>query len=769
MPKTPDPRKVNQSPESLEREFFNSPIAREQLKAQIDDLPVRQHQDEIMEAIYQNQAVILVAEPGTGKSTQIGQILNERGYEDVVIAEPRIVLARTLAHRVAFEMGQDINESVGYKTALEKSTNDWKPITFCTPGYASAARIRPGSPLPEVLVIDEAHERSIDIDVLMAIARDGLKSNPQSKVIIMSATIDAEPLSKFFGNAPIINIPGRQHALTKINYGPSVVEDIAGLVNSGQSGLMIVYGKAEIEKYSQLLEDAGVDAVILPMHSELTVPEQERCFADYGRPKVIIATDIVRYGVTVPGISFVYDLGIKNEARTNAGVSGLYKVPVSQAEIIQGSNRACREGPGVSVVRSDIPLDRRPRFPTPEIDREPLDQVVLRLAAHGLRIEDVALLKTPPPQAIKEARQFLIDLGALDKEGQPTEVGLKMARLPVSSRMGRMLVEAEKLGCLRDMIPLAAIMEAGGVTNEKSSAWRALCQGENKADPIAQLAVYRSAQLMVDDAERESNGVHVRNFLKISQMDKHIQESFGNIAAENGAVYNREKLVRALTAGLADRIFVRTESGYVGGTGSLRILSRDSIVTDAPLLAAQPFNLEILLRQRDGEGRRAKPGAKRAASDPLLETRMLHLIQHAVEIDPAILPDVAPALARVVRESAPMVNPHRLSVSKKVDVEYRDDRIFSGVKQVSGPEAVEILANWLSEKTISGDVPRETHKPLKLILKLNHALVKEMSPVDLKSSLDSIYRERLSSPAFNINIDASRLALSPSDLGGKQA
>ncbi len=271
-----------------------------------NELPIAQYKEAILDTVANNQVTIIVAETGAGKSTQGPQYFLEAGYR-FVITQPRILAARSLAERVAGEFGCELGGLVGYRTARERKDSKDTKCLFCTDGLALVRELG-GVEGYNLIILDEVHEWSINIETLVAWYKKALGTNPKLKLVLMSATIDAEKLSTYFGGAPIVKIPGRLFPVTEIRPSGKILEDDAiRLLKEGRNVLIFQPGKKEIGETIDLLRASGVNAEVLPLHGELSPAEQALCFQTYGRPKCVVSTNVAQTSVTIPDIDAVVD------------------------------------------------------------------------------------------------------------------------------------------------------------------------------------------------------------------------------------------------------------------------------------------------------------------------------------------------------------------------------------------------------------------------------------------------------------------------------
>lgn len=450
------------------------------------ELPVSQRRDEIARAIRDHQVVVLCGQTGSGKTTQLPKIclsLKRGGAGLIGHTQPRRLAARAVASRVAQELGGELGGVVGCAVRFSDQTSAQTRVKLMTDGILLAETSSdPVLSAYDTIIIDEAHERSLNIDFLLGYLRRLLPQRPDLKLIITSATIDHERFSAFFGGpsvAPVIEVSGRMFPVEH-RYRPAeepcppgmrpvadaVMEALDPALPRGDV-LVFLPGEREIRQAAEALKRERVDAEVLPLFARLSAQEQDRIFrpAAGGRSRVVLATNVAETSLTVPGIRYVVDTGVARISRYDprGKVQRLLVEPVSRASAEQRSGRCGRVSEGVCIrLFSQRDFDERPRFTDPEIRRSNLASVILRLIEMG--IDDVTtfpLVDPPEAGSIKDGYETLFELGAIDKP-EPgcviTQIGRTLSRLPVEPRVGRMIIAGQAEGCVREMIVLAAAL-----------------------------------------------------------------------------------------------------------------------------------------------------------------------------------------------------------------------------------------------------------------------------------------------------------------------
>lgn len=453
-----------------------------------EQLPVSQKKDEILEAIRDHQVVIVAGETGSGKTTQIPKICLElgRGVRGMIgHTQPRRIAARTVAERVAEELKTPLGEAVGWKVRFTDQVNpDATFVKLMTDGIL-LAEIQTDRELRayDTIIIDEAHERSLNIDFLLGYLAQLLPKRPDLKVVITSATIDPERFSRHFGEAPIVEVSGRTYPV-EVRYRPLLEEDseesdrdqitaICDAVDELQAEgpgdvLVFLSGEREIRDTADaLLKKQLRNTEVLPLYARLSHAEQHRVFQAHSGRRIVLATNVAETSLTVPGIKYVIDPGTARISRYShrTKVQRLPIEPVSQASANQRKGRCGRTSDGICIrLYSEDDFLSRPEFTDAEILRTNLASVILQMTAAGLgEIEKFPFIDPPDHRNIRDGVQLLQELGAIDPtEKDPkkrlTQQGRKLSQLPVDPRLARMVLEADRNGCVREVMVIAAAL-----------------------------------------------------------------------------------------------------------------------------------------------------------------------------------------------------------------------------------------------------------------------------------------------------------------------
>ncbi|MCW2616687.1 MAG: ATP-dependent helicase, partial [Frankiales bacterium] len=447
-----------------------------------EQLPVSQRKDDIAAAIRDHQVVIVAGETGSGKTTQIPKICLElgRGVRGLIgHTQPRRLAARSVAERIAEELETPLGSAVGYTVRFHDQVGEGTLVKLMTDGIllAEIQRDRTLSAY-DTIIIDEAHERSLNIDFLLGYLKQLLPRRPDLKLVITSATIDPERFASHFGGAPIIEVSGRSFPV-EVRYRPfrdddtdqvqAIVEAVDELSGEGPGDVLVfLSGEREIRDTADALRASvpeGTD--VLPLYARLSAAEQHRVFAPHSGRRVVLATNVAETSLTVPGIRYVVDPGTARISRYSqrTKVQRLPIEAISQASATQRAGRCGRVAAGVCIrLYEQEDFDARPEFTDPEVLRTNLASVILQMTALGLGdIEAFPFVEPPDRRNIKDGVDLLRELGALEKpvDGRPqrlTPMGRTLAQLPIDPRLARMVVEADRNGCVRDVLVIAAAL-----------------------------------------------------------------------------------------------------------------------------------------------------------------------------------------------------------------------------------------------------------------------------------------------------------------------
>ncbi|MEN8114301.1 MAG: ATP-dependent RNA helicase HrpA [Actinomycetota bacterium] len=450
------------------------------------ELPITERRDELLEAIRDNQVVIVAGETGSGKSTQIPKLCLElgRGVKGTIgHTQPRRIAARSIAQRVAEELGTTVGAAVGYAMRFSDQTSDETLVKVMTDGLL-LAEIHRDRQLRryDTIIIDEAHERSLNIDFLLGYLTSLLPKRPDLKLIITSATIDTERFSSHFGDAPVIEVSGRTYPV-EMRYRPlddataseprdqtqGICDAVEELYTEGDGDILVFCsGEREIRDAVDALGELRLPHTeIVPLYARLSAGEQNRVFKAHTGRRVVVSTNVAETSLTVPGIRYVVDVGTARISRYSrrTKVQRLPIEPISQASANQRAGRCGRLGPGICIRLYDGDgFESRSACTEPEIERTNPASVILQMAARDLGdIETFPFLDRPDSRSIRDGLARLIELRAIEpaKQGtspRVTKLGRRLADLPIDLRLARMIIEADKNGCLNEVLVIASAL-----------------------------------------------------------------------------------------------------------------------------------------------------------------------------------------------------------------------------------------------------------------------------------------------------------------------
>ncbi len=577
------------------------------------ELPVVRERSAIEAAFAAHQVTILCGDTGSGKTTQIPKLLLGlgRGQRGMIgHTQPRRIAARSVAQRLSDELGTELGGAVGYQVRFFDRTTDTTLIKVMTDGILLAEiRDDPDLLRYDTIVIDEAHERSLNIDFLLGYLRGLLPRRADLKLIITSATIEPARFAEFFGDAPVVTVEGRVYPVETRYRVPGADEEdafdpgLAASVIAGVSEIMtepsdiarediLVFlpGEREIRDCAEALSQTFGDRLeVLPLFSRLTWEQQKRVFDRHDRQRIVLATNVAETSLTVPGIRSVVDSGLARISRYSPRAK-LQRLPVeriSQASADQRRGRCGRVGPGLCIrLYAEEDYAQRPPQTAPEVQRTNLASVILQMSALGLGdCAQFAFLDPPETRLISDGYRLLAELQAVDEDRAITPSGRLMSRLPVDPRIARMLVAAEHTAALREMVLLAAVLslqdprerppDRQAAADERHAAW-----ADKRSDFTTLLNLWSAYQVQRAEGSRSAlRRWCASNFLSAARMREwdelvaqlqEIATELGWRPSENPASY--DNLHRALLCGLLSNIGHRVEEGgergeYQGARG----------------------------------------------------------------------------------------------------------------------------------------------------------------------------------------------------------
>ena len=515
------------------------------IKEQRESLPIFKLRDQLVQAVIENQVLVVIGETGSGKTTQMTQYLAESGFTStgrIGCTQPRRVAAMSVAKRVAEEVGCRLGEEVGYAIRFEDCTSPSTVIKYMTDGMLlREALLDDVMSSYSVIILDEAHERTIHTDVLFGLLKGVLQRRKDLKLIVTSATLDADKFSSYFFSCPIFTIPGRTFPVEVLytkepesDYMDAALITVMQIHLTEPEGdvLLFLTGQEEIDTAAEILYSrmkslgpSVPELIILPVYSALPSEMQTRIFepAPLGSRKVVIATNIAEASLTIDGIYYVVDPGFSKQKVYNPkiGMDSLVVAPISQASARQRAGRAGRTGPGKCYRLYTESAFKNEMLPTtvPEIQRSNLSMTVLTMKAMGINdLLNFDFMDPPPPQTLVTALEQLYNLGALDEEGLLTRLGRKMAEFPLDPPVSKMLIASVDLGCSEEVLTIIGMLSAQNIFYRPREKQAAADQKKAKfhqpeGDHLTMLAVYEGWK-----ASKFSNPWCFENFIQARSM-----------------------------------------------------------------------------------------------------------------------------------------------------------------------------------------------------------------------------------------------------------
>ena len=642
-----DARRVAARAEARERLTLERP----------ESLPISSRADELVAAIREHQVVIVAGETGSGKSTQLPKLCLEagRGIDGMIgHTQPRRVAARTVAERVAEELGSEIGGAVGYTVRFNDRVGDGTLLRVMTDGILLNELQRDRMLARyDTLIIDEAHERSLNIDFILGYVKQLLPQRPDLHVIVTSATIDTERFAEHFADAggdpaPVFVVEGRTYPV-EVRYRPygeeneddpgdrrdqvrAVIDAVDELADEGPGDVLVfLSGEREIHDIADALRSERQEEIaagrleVLPLYARLSAAEQHRIFQSHRGRRIVLSTNVAETSITVPGVRYVIDAGTARISRYSKRlkVQRLPIEPVSQASANQRAGRCGRVAPGVCIRLYTRPdLDQRPEFTEPEILRTNLASVILQMTAIGLGdVERFPFVEAPDSSSIRDGYLLLDELGALapGRIGAPrklTQTGRQLARLPIDPRLGRMVVEADRLGCVREVLVIASALSIQDVRErpkespERANELHARFRVEG-SDLLSIVALWDHLR----DRQRELSGNQFRrmcrdeflHYLRVREW-RDLYSQLRQVAGQLGIRPSVEEahpdhVHRAVLAGLLSQIGVRDGEGreFRGARDARFVIAPGSVLTRRPprwVMAAELVETNQLYARR---------------------------------------------------------------------------------------------------------------------------------------------------------------------------
>ena len=652
------------------------------------DLPITERRQDLLDAIGTHQVVIVAGETGSGKSTQLPKLCLELGRGVLGLighTQPRRVAARTIAERVAEELGTELGATVGYTVRFTDRVGERTLVKVMTDGIL-LAEIQRDRMLRryDTLIIDEAHERSLNIDFLLGYLKQLLPRRPDLKLIVTSATIDTERFAAHFGDAPIIEVTGRTYPV-EMRYRPfgvvggepgeeidddrdqtqAVCDAVDELAAEGPGDVLVfLSGEREIHDTAEALRNTelrrasgpgrGLALEVLPLYARLSSAEQHRIFQPHTGRRLVLSTNVAETSLTVPGVRYVVDAGAARVSRYShrLKVQRLPIEPVSQASANQRAGRCGRVAPGICIrLFDEDDFERRPEFTEPEILRTNLASVILQMTALGLG--DVAafpFLDPPDDRAIRDGVALLEELGALTPD-QPadrrrlTPLGHRLAKLPIDPRLARMVVEAERHGCVREVMIVAAALSIQDPRERPSDKQQAADEAHRRfavegSDFLAFIALWdhlkaRQGELSSSHFRKLCRAEYL-NYLRVREWQdlyRQLRQATATIGITAGTTAGHpDRVHQSVLAGLLSHIGMREGDAreFRGARGSKFLVAPGSALAKKPpkwVMAAELVETNRLWArvaasiQPEWAERLAGPLAKRSYGEPRWDER----------------------------------------------------------------------------------------------------------------------------------------------------
>jgi ATP-dependent helicase HrpA len=578
-----------------------------------EELPVVGRREEIAAAIRSHQVVVVAGETGSGKTTQLPKILLECGIGlrgAIAHTQPRRIAARTVAARVAEELAVPLGGAVGFKVRFTDRSARETLLKVMTDGILLAElRDDPDLLRYEAIIVDEAHERSLNIDFLLGYLKRLLPRRPELKLVITSATIDPQRFADFYGGAPVIEVSGRTYPVetryrplgadaddafdpgltTGILQALDEIEAERGDIGSGDV-LVFLPGEREIREAADSIEQArGHRVDVLPLYSRLSWADQQRVFQRSGRRRVVLATNVAETSITVPGIRAVVDSGLARQSHYSprAKIQRLPIEPVSRASADQRRGRCGRIGPGLCIrLYSADDYEARDAFTAPEVLRTNLASVILQMESLGLGSPaEFPFVDPPETRSINDGYRLLQELEAVDDDRRVTAIGRQMARLPLDPRIARMLVEAQRRGALREMLVLAAALSIQDPRERPADKQQAADEKHAAfADPKSDLAALMNLWAEYQKQRAALTRSALRRWCAAQFLSAARMREWEDLLAQLGEVVEDlewqpnaepaafEALHRSVLAGLLGAIGEKSERGDFVGPRGLRFV-----------------------------------------------------------------------------------------------------------------------------------------------------------------------------------------------------
>jgi ATP-dependent helicase HrpA len=633
------------------------------------ELPISARAHDIARAVHEHPFVIVAGETGSGKTTQIPKICLAMGRgvrAHIGCTQPRRIAATSVAARVADELGVDLGREVGFKIRFSDRTSPDTYVKFVTDGILLAEM--QGDPLLrgyDTIIVDEAHERSLNIDFLLGCLKRIAPKRRDLRVIISSATLETDRFAKFFEGAPVIEVSGRTHPVEVVYHPPADDCDVADSVADAideitqidprHDVLVFLPGEREIhETFDALSARNYPRTVLLPLYGRMPQGEQLRVFQTLPERRVVLATNVAETSLTIPGIVYVVDVGLARLNRYNPrnGMTQLLVERISQASANQRKGRAGRVRSGVCYrLYSEEDFASRVPYTMPEVQRVGLAGVILQMKALALgRVDAFPFLDPPSKRSVDDGYRVLEELGALDDQGEPNETGRKLARLPIDPRLGRMLLAGERENCVREVLIVAAALSMQDPRERPLAAQKKADEAHRRfRDEGSDFAGLLKLWDWYQEARGRLSHNQLRRLCRDNFLSANRMREWGDLHAQltercremnvcpNDTPAKGDAVHRAILAGLLGRIGVwqPEKRSYFGARQTRFVIHPSSGLarkTPAWVFAAeivetsQPFARVVAALDPTWVEEIAGPLCKRSYQDPHWEERPAHVV-----------------------------------------------------------------------------------------------------------------------------------------------
>jgi ATP-dependent helicase HrpA len=744
------------------------------------ELPITSRRADIVETIRSCQVVVIAGETGSGKTTQLPKMCLEAGLgieAKIGCTQPRRVAALSISRRIAEELKVTWGREVGCKIRFDDRSSPETFIKLMTDGILLAET--QGDPLLSeynIIIIDEAHERSLNIDFLLGYLKGLLVKRPELKLVITSATIDTEAFSRAFNNAPIIEVSGRLYPVEVIYSPLDALSEESGEMTyidaavraaeqvlcepGGGDVLIFMPGERDIRETSDLIKSRyGKETEVIPLYGRLSSGDQQRVFAPASRRKIVVATNIAETSLTIPGIRYVIDSGLARISRYNprTRTRRLPIEPISQSSANQRKGRSGRLQNGVCIrLFPEADFAERPLYTQPEIQRANLAEVILRMKAFRLgEIETFPFLNPPTPAAIQGGYKLLEELGALDPCRELTPLGRDLAHLPIDPTLGRMLLEAHREHAVRELLIIAAGLSIQDPRerplDQKDAATAAHKRfADPRSDFLTLLNIWNAVheQWEALPSQNQRRKFCRANFLSYLRMrewqDLHAQleDVLGEIGTlhinESNAAY--EAVHRSILAGLLGHVAQRTERNQYKGAANRQLVAfPGSALYDRGEKRPRRRTPNREPSSRTPELPAAPPQPEWIVAGEIVETSQV-FARTLAGIEPGWIIDLAPHLCRVTHQNPQWSASAGRVLAEEIvtlyGLEIRRQKVAYG--NIHPKEAAEIfIRSALVEEGLVPEPPRERREKDEATMSPSQLLAAATAP---KPKLPALYR-----------------------------